>query len=181
MASFPAQREEAPMLRTSLLSFGFFLRRPWVSRFRIGGRAYGGTFDTVADPRLGHFGREFPTARRVLELGSLDGAHTFALAAMPGVESVTGIEGRAANLKKARFVQRKLGVRNVTFVHANLEEFDLESLGRFDAVFCSGLLYHLPRPWELLYRVAAVSEGMLLATHVTPEGRATDRRFGYAG
>ena len=31
---------------------------------------------------------------------------------------------------------------------ADLEEDDLSSYGRFDGVFCAGILYHLTRPWE---------------------------------
>lgn len=169
------------MLRAALRSFGFHRRGPWVSRFRIAGRDYGGTYDPVADPRLAHFAAHFAGARRILELGSLEGAHTFHLAAMPGVERVVGVEGRAKNLGKARFVQRLLGVRTVEFVRANLESFDLSSLGRFDAVFCCGLLYHLPRPWELLDAIAGVTGNLLLATHVTPEEKANERRRGYAG
>ncbi|HEY2783744.1 MAG TPA: class I SAM-dependent methyltransferase [Fimbriiglobus sp.] len=169
------------MIQNALRSFGFFRRRPWVSRFRIGGRDYGGAFDPANDPRLRHFAEAFPAARRVLELGSLEGAHTFALAAMPGVDAVVGIEGRLANLKRARFVQRQLGVRNVSFVRANLESFDPASLGPFDAVFCSGLLYHLPRPWTLLQTIAGTAPGLLLATHVTPDAKANEVRNGYSG
>ena len=42
--------------------------------------------------------------------------------------------------------------------------------GRFDAVLCSGLLYHLPRPWELLDRLPAAAPGLLLATHYAAAG-----------
>jgi hypothetical protein len=167
------------MLASVITRLGFLARRPWISRFTIAGRDYGGRYDVTHDPRLGHFFRCFPGARRVLELGSLEGAHTFALAAR--VAEVHGIEGRAANLRKARFVQRRLGCRNVTFHQADLEAFDPAALGRFDAVFCSGLLYHLPRPWELLARLRGAADGLLLATHYAPADKADEERNGYAG
>ncbi len=97
------------------------------------------------------FGVSRPRARRILELGSLEGAHTVQLAARPGVEEVVAIEGRAANIRKAELVTRLLEVRNVRYVEANLETTDLlAQFGRFDAIFCSGLLYHLPEPWKLI-------------------------------
>ena len=169
------------MLAKLTTRFGFFRRRPWVSRFAIGGREYGGQYDPSRDPRVTHFRTHFPAARRVLELGSLEGAHSFTLRALPGVASVVGIEGRAANIEKARFVQRKLGVAGVEFVHANLEDFDLSSLGAFDAVFCAGLLYHLPRPWELLRRLRPACGSLLLATHYAWVTKADAEGGGYRG
>jgi 2-polyprenyl-3-methyl-5-hydroxy-6-metoxy-1,4-benzoquinol methylase len=41
-------------------------------------------------------------------------------------------------------VQRAFQVADVEFREANLERLDLAEVGRFDAVFCAGLLYHLP-------------------------------------
>jgi SAM-dependent methyltransferase len=165
-------------LRTRL---GFFVRRPWVSGFDIAGRRYGGRYDPSADPRVTHFRTHFPTARRVLELGSLEGAHSFALRRLSGVVEVVGVEGRASNIAKAEFVKRKLGISGVEFVCANLEDFDLSSLGAFDAIFCAGLLYHLPRPWELLRKLRRVSGNLVLATHYAPPGKADAERGGYRG
>ena len=89
----------------------------------------------------------------ILELGSCQGGGTFQLAKRRDVEEIVAIEGRDYNIEKARFVQRLLERDNVSFIEANLETFDLKSLGRFDAVYCVGLLYHLPKPWELLARL----------------------------
>jgi len=124
----------------------FAKHAPWVTRFRIGGDDYGGSFDALNDPRLDFFCDAFPTARRILELGSLEGGHTIGLAQRPGVEQVLGIEGRAANLARALVAKEILQIGNVDFVQANLETIDLSQFGRFDAVYCSGLLYHLPEP-----------------------------------
>ena len=146
------------------LSIGFRLRGPWVTRFVINGRAYGGWHDSSADPRPQWFFDTFPDVRTILDLGCLEGGHTFALAAHPGVERVVGVEVRRANLRRAEYVRRVTRSHNVEFVAADLETFDLSSLGRFDAVFCSGLLYHLPRPWELLAGVGGgiVSAGIVM-------------------
>ena len=89
------------------------------------------------------------------------------------VEHVTAIEGRTANLEKARLVQRLLGVDNVTFVEADLETAELDGLGRFDSLFCVGLLYHLPQPWTLIDRFSSVTDRVFLQTHYAATAEET--------
>lgn len=155
--------------------------KPWVTKFTIGGREYGGTFDAMNDGRINQFLRRFPDAKTVLELGSLEGGHTFAVARRETVERVVGVEGRQANVDRARCVQRLLGANNVEFVTANIESFDLRSLGMFDAVFCVGLLYHLPRPWEVIARIAQVTRSVFIWTHYASDEKADRVASGYRG
>jgi len=150
----------------------FKKRGPWVTRFVIDGRAYGGRFDALKDGRLSQFFRQFPEAHTILELGSLEGGHTIGLAKFPGVQRVLGLEGRQANLDRARFVQTLLGVPQVDFVLENLETVDLSRFGKFDAVFCVGVLYHLPRPWELIAQIAQVSPHLFIWTHYAADKKA---------
>ena len=138
---------------------------PWITRFVIDGVESGGTFDAFADNRVEQFFESFPNVHTILELGSLEGGHTFALAARQSVEHVVGIEARATNLARARFMQKLLRVENVEFVEADLESVDLASFGKFDAVFCSGLLYHLREPWKLMVQIARVAPGVFIWTH----------------
>ena len=153
---------------------------PWVTRFRIGEEDYGGTFDAPNDPRLVQFWAEFPEARTILELGSLEGGHSIALARKPGVTRVLGIEGRAANITRARVAQELLRAEKIEFLEANLEAIDLTKLGSFDVIFCSGLLYHLPEPWRLLEQLPRVAGGLFLWTHCAPE-TAGETAHGYRG
>jgi SAM-dependent methyltransferase len=150
---------------------------PWVTRYRIGDRDYGGDADLVDDGRIAQFFDVFPDCRTVLELGSLEGAHSFSFARR--VEQVTAVEGRTANLAKAQLVQRLLGVENVTFLEADLESADLDVRGRFDALFCVGLLYHLQRPWLLLDRFSSWSDRVFLQTHFADA--AEEERDGLPG
>jgi SAM-dependent methyltransferase len=159
----------------------FERRGPWVTGFAIEGRMYGGKYDARADVRLNQFAEHVPGAKRILELGCLEGGHSFALAAMPGVESVVAIEGRRANVERARFVQGLLGEKKIEFVHANLEDYDITRLDEFDAVFCVGLLYHLPAPWELVDQMARVAPAAFLWTHFADPQRAKSVRGGYPG
>jgi Methyltransferase domain len=116
-----------------------------------------------------------------LELGALEGAHTFLLAEHPGMQRVLALEGREANLRKARFVQELLQIGNVEFAQANLEHVELNTFGKFDAVFCSGLLYHLPEPWRLIDQLAAIAPVLFIWTQYATESGATDVGQGLRG
>lgn len=83
----------------------FASHQPWITKYELRGASSGGWFDAPNDARLGLFRRCFPEARRILELGSLEGGHTIGLARLPGIESVLGVEGRGANLERARLAK----------------------------------------------------------------------------
>src|SRR3954470_2070549 len=134
--------------RTEPIEAGFRQREPWVTQFQVGGRTYGGKVSFEGDMRVRRLFEAFPNIKSILELGSLEGGQTFEMTKRPGV-SVLGLEGRDYNIEKAQFAQKALKVKHAKFVHANLEDQPLSAYGKFDAVFCSGLLYHLPRPWDL--------------------------------
>jgi SAM-dependent methyltransferase len=139
----------------------FRLRGPWVTRFQINGRSYGGWCDFTDDHRLREFAERFEPCR-VLELGCLEGGHTVELAAH-GYE-VTAIEGRTENVRRARWICRLLCI-DALVIGGDIEHVPLLTLGHFDVVFCTGLLYHLPRPWELVEQLPAVAPSLFLSTH----------------
>ena len=145
---------------------------PWVFQFQIDGQIYGGGISAVGDARVEQFFRFAPKAETILELGALEGAHTVILAQRPGVKRVLALEGREFNLRKARFVQELLQVSNARFAQANLENADLTLFGKFDAVFCSGLIYHLPEPWKLISQLAALAPNLFIWTHYAADADA---------
>lgn len=153
-----------------LLEDAFEARGPWRTKFKIAGKTYGGRFDASTDPRVHMFLENFPKAGRVLELSCLEGGHSVVLAAHPGVQSVLAIEGRRDNIKRAQLIKKIYGASNLRFVQANLENENLEKHGAFDTVFCSGLLYHLPNPKNLLARIVQVTRTLYLSTHVAESG-----------
>lgn len=113
--------------------------------------------------------------KRVLELGPYDGTDTVYLSQLCN-ELIT-IEGREINyietLKKAP--------SNVKVIFANLETFDLNSLGRFDCVWASGIIYHLPEPVKLLTQISDITDNCLGWTHLTPVETVNSFRDGYLG
>jgi len=74
---------------------------PWITKFHLAGADFGGDFDALNDVRIRQFFEIFPRAKSIVELGSLEGGHSFALAQNASVERVLAIEGRAANIAKA--------------------------------------------------------------------------------
>ena len=96
-----------------------------------------------------------------------------------GVEQVLGLEGRDFNIRKAEFVKELLGVKNVEFKLQNLEQPNLIEFGHFDAVYCTGLFYHLSKPWTLLEQIYQVSNYLFIDTHyATKEEVAVDKYMG---
>lgn len=150
-------------MRSLYLRAGFWVRRPWSTRFVIGGRQYGGQVDYAADDhgRIDDFAESVPPCR-VLELGSHEGWHTIQLAQRG--YTVTAVEGRRGAARRARWIQHRHGV-DAEVIVGNLETLRLRSLGRFDAIFCSGLLYHLPAPWRLIRQFPEVTGTVFVATH----------------
>ena len=140
---------------------------PWVTRFRIAGEEFGGEHLLGEDARLDQFWDALPQAKRILELGSLEGGHSFAFAERGA--TVVAVEGRADNVARAQAVQKLLGIRGVRFVAADLEQSPLSSFGSFDAIFCVGLLYHLPRPWTLVDTMRSAAPAVFMWTHYCAE------------
>jgi SAM-dependent methyltransferase len=159
---------------------GFRKHGAWMTRFRIGDRDYGGNFNFMYDERLKWFYEVFPDVSTILELGSLEGGQSFRLAQQPGVQ-IVAIESRDYNIEKARHVQKLLNVKNVKFVQVDLEKTPLASFGRFDAVLCCGLLYHLSRPWEVLDGLKPVTRCVYVGTHYAAENKVTEVVNGFPG
>lgn len=165
----------------SKLTAEFAKLGPWIFQFRIDGHDYGGGISAAGDTRIEQFFRFAPNPATILELGALEGAHTFMLAERPGIQRVLALEGREANLRKARFVQELLKARNAEFAQANLEHARLAEFGTFDIVFCSGLLYHLPEPWKLIEQFPAVAPAVFIWTQYAAEEEAKDIGRGLRG
>lgn len=107
-----------------------------------------------------------PLARRtVLEVGAGVGRLTGFFTSL-GCR-VLATEARSDNVDELR--RRR---SDVTVVQADVEE-SLERLGRFDVVFCYGLLYHLENPLRALRNMAAVCDDLLLIETIVCDARAS--------
>lgn len=99
---------------------------------------------------------------RVADLGCLEGGYAVEFA-RHGYQSV-GIEVRAANIEKCRWLANRLQLPNLTFIHDDVR--NIEQHGTFDAIFCAGLLYHLDQPASFLTLLGRITSRLLmLQTH----------------
>jgi hypothetical protein len=139
---------------------------PWFTRYEIEGLTLGGANSYDDDRRVDLFFKWLSQPHTILELGSFEGAHSLQLAAPQFVERVVGLEGRPENIARGRLATALLGRGNIEFIQMDLDEpAMLSQFGRFDAVFCAGLFYHLARPWTLIENVAGVTDRFFLDTH----------------
>lgn len=105
---------------------------------------------------------------RVLDLACLEGLYGIELA-LHGAE-VVAIEGREANIEKARFAKDTLALDNLQLYQDDVRNLCREKYGSFDVVLCLGLLYHLDEPDIFLFmeNMADVCQKLLvLDTHVS--------------
>jgi SAM-dependent methyltransferase len=156
---------------------------PWWFQFEVDGERFGGEVprDTARTATFFEWVEKLQLpVRTILELGSHEGNHTLQLASHPGVEKVVGLEGRSDNIARANFVKEAVGVPSIEFHQQNLEHFNPADWPEFDAVFCSGLLYHLPNPWELLTKISRLVRHCILVDTLYSEWPKdlTDRTAG---
>lgn len=112
--------------------------------------------------------------KRIVDLGCLEGGFTVEFARM-GFSAV-GIEVRQTNFACCTYAKENLSLPNLEFVRDTV--WNLEQYGKFDAIFCCGLLYHLDRPREFMNLLARTgTEVVILNTHFAPEVLAPGNQF----
>lgn len=59
----------------------------------------------------------------------------------------------------------------ITYVQGDLHDpDDMDRLGKFDVVWCGGVIYHSPNPYQCIYHLRRLAtEYLMLGTHVIPE------------
>jgi hypothetical protein len=108
------------------------------------------------------------TEARILDLASLEGDFSAEMA-LRGAK-VVSIEGRASNIEIAK---QKFNHPNIEYVQDDVRNLSVEKYGKFDAVLCLGILYHLDAPdcFELLESISKVCEGFaIIDTHFALRG-----------
>ena len=80
---------------------------------------------------------------RVLDLGCLEGAISIFFA-QNGFSTV-GVDARSSHISKAEFASNVLGLSNrCSWICSDVTDQDFwQSIGKFDIIICSGLLYHI--------------------------------------
>jgi Methyltransferase domain len=104
--------------------------------------------------------------RRIADLGCLEGGYACSFA-RAGMEAL-GIEARASNYENCLKVKRGVDLANLSFVRDDV--LNLAKYGEFDAIFCSGLLYHLDKPRAFLKLMSDLCRKVVIVnTHFATE------------
>jgi SAM-dependent methyltransferase len=103
----------------------------------------------------------FYVGRRLLDLACLEGL--FAIEFARRGATTVGVEIRDAHLAKAEFARQAISLSNCTFRQSDVRSLPAD-IGRFDCVFCAGILYHLDFPdcVRFLRDIARLSDDLLI-------------------
>ena len=119
------------------------------------------------EPLVGGF-----AGKRVLELGPLEGAHTFMLETRGAV--ATAVEANTRAYLKCLIYKEIVGLKTARFLCGDFMEYLRGTSERFDLCLASGVLYHMSEPAELIARVAAVADKAYFWTHYYDERLLAD-------
>ncbi len=128
----------------------------------------GGHADLFADHRITlldqHLG---PVAgQRVLELGPLEGGHSYMLARL-GARSVTAVESNPRAFLRLLCVKELYSLSAVTPLLGDfIPMLHATEAGAYDITLASGVLYHMTEPLVLLDLIARSADRLCLWTHV---------------
>jgi SAM-dependent methyltransferase len=100
----------------------------------------------------------------VLELGPLEGAHSYQLEKL-GAARILAIEANAEAFLKCLITKEVAGLSAARFMHGDFCQYLQTTNDRFDLVFCSGVLYHMSDPIRLVELISKVTDRCFVWTH----------------
>src|SRR5262249_12767810 len=103
-------------------------------------------------------------ALRVLELGPLEGGHTYQFEKM-GVAEIIAVESNAEAFLKCLIVKNLAGLQKARFLFGDFVPYLKEDTSCYDFIFCCGVLYHMEDPLELIDLMAARTDRIFVWTH----------------
>lgn len=135
-----------------------------------------GTLPLFGDPRVQWAVERLGgvAGRRVLELGPLEGGHTWMLEQL-GAAHITAVEASTRAFLKCLTVKELTGLCRATFLCGDSVAYLRDTTERFDVGIASGILYHLVNPVELIALLAARCDRLFLWTAYYDETRIRQR------
>ncbi len=98
----------------------------------------------------------------VLEIGPLEGAHTYLLDRRGA--KVTAVEANKRAFLKCLVTKEIVGLPNARFLLGDCVQYLEQTPGRFDFIVACGVLYHMPDPLRFLKAAAAKTDRLYLWT-----------------
>jgi hypothetical protein len=125
-----------------------------------------GTAGLFEDPRIRWVLEQLGSVEgaSALELGPLEGGHTFMLCRAGA--HVDAVEANSRAFLKCLIAKELLSITGARFLYGDFVEFlKAHTTTRWDFVLASGVLYHMLNPFELLTLMAGVTDRVAIWTH----------------
>ncbi len=107
----------------------------------------------------------------VLELGPLEAGNTYNLERLGA--AVLAIEANVEAYLKCLIVKEIAGLSRARFLLGDFNKFLAATSKRFDLIYCSGVLYHMPDPISLIEMMSKVTDKVFVWSHVYDEQHYT--------
>ena len=106
--------------------------------------------------------------RKVVELGPLEGAHTYMLQGA-GASQIIAIEANTDCFFKCLVTKEIFKLNKAEFLLGNFMPWLQSSSEKIDVVWASGVLYHMTNPAELLYLIGDRADAVYIWSHYIPD------------
>lgn len=140
----------------------------WSSKFPegCGAVATPGLAPLFDDPRLEMGNRMYGgfNNRSILELGPLEGGHTYMLQQF-GAKEIDSVEANSRAFMKCLITKEIFDLNRANFMLGNFMQYLSTSQKEYDWVVASGVLYHMREPLKLLRLISEHSRRIFLWTH----------------
>lgn len=103
------------------------------------------------------------TGQTVLELGPLEGGHSFMLE-KAGAKEIVAVEANQRAFLKCLIVKEIFTLKRVHFLCGDFEEYLRGRPRHFDICLASGVLYHMRNPAEVIEGIAAMADTVYIWT-----------------
>lgn len=141
----------------------------WTSQFPTGADLVGGPAALFEDQRVVWALQRLGGVknRRVLELGPLEGGHTYMLE-KAGALDITAIEANRRCFIKCLITKEVMGLKRANFLLGDFQSWLEAKPRRFDLIVAAGVLYHMTEPVKLLKMLGASTNRLYIYTHYIP-------------
>ena len=102
--------------------------------------------------------------KRILELGPLEGAHSWQLEHL-GAAEIVAIEANAEAYLKCLIVKEISKMQRTHFLYGDFLKYLKIDDSQFDLIFCSGVLYHMKDPVDVIKTLSKHTNKVFVWTH----------------
>jgi len=103
--------------------------------------------------------------KRVLELGPLEGGHSYALETTYDAAEIVAVEANQRAYLKCLIAKELLGTSRTRFLLGDFNRYMADSGQRFDLVVACGVLYHMENPAEHIKLLCDSADSIFVWTH----------------